>query len=243
MFYRSFTLLCEKTSGFTINMAYKAIVHWGQLWISSRSFSCFKVVIPCVFLCVCAPCWEFYPLLVLIEGFSGGGGSEEPTCQCRRCKRQGFGPWVRKIPGGGPGSPLQCSCLENSMDRGAWQATHWVTKSQRRLKQLCTAQTALISSVQSLSRAWLFATPWTTAHQASLSISSSQSLLKLMSIELVTPSNHLILCCPFSSCPQSFPASGSFPSSQFFASGGQSIGASASASVLPMNIQDWFPLG
>ena len=48
---------------------------------------------------------------------------------------------------------------------------------------------------------------------------------------------------PFSSCLQSFPASGSFPMSQFFASGGQSIGVSASASVFPMNIQDWFPLG
>ena len=48
---------------------------------------------------------------------------------------------------------------------------------------------------------------------------------------------------PFSSCLQSFPASGSFPMSQFFASGGQSTGVSASASVLPMNIQDWFPLG
>ena len=48
---------------------------------------------------------------------------------------------------------------------------------------------------------------------------------------------------PFSSCPQSFPASGSFPMSQFFASGGQSIGASASTSVLPIDIQDWFPIG
>ena len=48
---------------------------------------------------------------------------------------------------------------------------------------------------------------------------------------------------PFASCPQSFPASGSFPMSRFFSLGGQSIGASASASVLPMNIQDWFPLG
>ena len=67
-----------------------------------------------------------------------------------------------------------------------------------------------------------------------------QSLLKLMSIESVMPSNHLILCFPFSSCPQSFSASGSFPMSQFFTSGGQSIGASASASVLPMNIQDSF---
>ena len=62
------------------------------------------------------------------------------------------------------------------------------------------------------------------------------SLLKLMSISSVMPSNHLILCCP--SCLQSFPASGSFPMSQFFPSGGQSIGVSASASVLPMNIQD-----
>ena len=61
---------------------------------------------------------------------------------------------------------------------------------------------------------------------------------QLMSIESVMPSNHLIFCHPFSSCPQSFPASGSFPVSQFFPSCNQSIGASASASVLPMNIQD-----
>ena len=57
------------------------------------------------------------------------------------------------------------------------------------------------------------------------------------------PSNHLILCVPFSSCFQSFPASGSFPMSWLFTSGGQSIGASASAKALLMNIQDWFPLG
>ena len=87
------------------------------------------------------------------------------------------------------------------------------------------------------------ATPWTAVHQASLSITNFQSLLKLMPIELVMPSNHLILCCPFSSCLQSFQASGSFQMSQLFTSGGQSIGVSASASVLPMNIQDWFPLG
>ena len=95
-----------------------------------------------------------------------------------------------------------------------------------------------ISSVQSLSNVRLFVTPWTAAHQASLSITNSQSLLKLMSIELVMPSNHLILVVPFSSCLQSFPATGSFPMSQFFASGGQSIGVSASAPVLPKNIQD-----
>ena len=85
-------------------------------------------------------------------------------------------------------------------------------------------------------------TPWTAAHQASLSITSSWSLLKLMPIELVMPSNHLILChFPFSSSLQSFPASGSFQMSQFFTSGGQSIGASAT--VLSMDTQDWFPLG
>ena len=69
------------------------------------------------------------------------------------------------------------------------------------------------------------------------------SLLKLMSIELVMLSNNLIPCSPFSSCPGSFPASGSFLVSRLFASGGQSIGASASASALPMNIHGWFPLG
>ena len=95
---------------------------------------------------------------------------------------------------------------------------------------------------QSLSHVQFFVTTWTAAHQASLSF-TSQSLLKLMSIESVMSSNHLILCCPFSSCPQSFPASRSFPVSQLFTSGGQSIGVSASASVLPMNVQGLFPLG
>ena len=97
---------------------------------------------------------------------------------------------------------------------------------------------SLLNSVQSLSHVWLFETPWTAAHQASLSITGS--LLKLMSIESVMPSNHLI---PFSSCLQSFPASGSFLKSWLFASVGQSVGASAFASVLPMNIQGWSPLG
>ena len=81
------------------------------------------------------------------------------------------------------------------------------------------------------------ATPWIAACQASLSITNSQSSLKLMSIELVMSSSHLILCT------QSLPASGSFPMSQLFPWGGQSIGVSASASVLPMNTQDWSPLG
>ena len=86
------------------------------------------------------------------------------------------------------------------------------------------------------------ATAWTIAHQASWSFTISQSLLKLISIELMMPSNNFILCNPFSSCLQSFPASGSFPMSQLFLSGGQNIGASASTSVLPKSNQSWFPL-
>ena len=87
------------------------------------------------------------------------------------------------------------------------------------------------SSVQSLT------SPWTVAHQASLSFTNSRSLLKLMFIESVMPSNISSSVIPFSSCLQSFPASGSFPRSQFFASGGQSFGVSASELVLSMNIQ------
>ena len=100
-----------------------------------------------------------------------------------------------------------------------------------------------VSSVQSLSRVLVFLTPWTAACQASLSITNSQSLLKLMSIELVMPSSHLIFCHPLILLPSIFPSIRVFPISQQFASGGQSIGASASASVLLMNIQDCFPLG
>ena len=76
-----------------------------------------------------------------------------------------------------------------------------------------------------------FVTPWTAGYQASLSITNSQSLLRLMSIESVMPYNHLILCHPL--LPSFFPSIRAFPMSQFFTSGGQSTGASASASVLP----------
>ena len=72
----------------------------------------------------------------------------------------------------------------------------------------------MFSSVQSFSHVQLFATPWTAARQASLSFTNSQSLFKLMSIELVMPSSHLTICLPFSSCLQSLPASESFPMSQ-----------------------------
>ena len=99
--------------------------------------------------------------------------------------------------------------------------------------------------VQLLSRVQLFATQWTVGF---LSFTISQNLLKFVSIEAVMPCNHLVLLpsyplALFSSYPQFFPASGSFPMSCLFTLGGQSIGASASASVLSMNIQGWFPLG
>ena len=99
------------------------------------------------------------------------------------------------------------------------------------------------SSVQWLSHVWLLATPWITARQASLSITNSWSWPKPTSIELVMPSNLSSSVIPFSSCLQLFPGPGSFPMNQFLASGSQNIGVSASASVLSMNTQDWFPLG
>ena len=106
-------------------------------------------------------------------------------------------------------------------------------------ENICEGMTSVkCSSGQSLSCVRLFVTPWTAAHQASLSITKSQSLLKLMSIESVMPSKHLILCHQLLLLLLSFPASRSFQMSWFFTLGGQSIAISASASVLPMNIQD-----
>ena len=112
--------------------------------------------------------------------------------------------------------------------------------------------------VKSLSHVRLLATPWTAAHQAppsmgfsrqeywsgpaSLSITNSRSSPKLTSIELVMPSSHLILCCPPSPPGPNPSQHQSFPMSQLFAWGGQSIGVSALASVLPVNTQDWSPL-
>ena len=95
--------------------------------------------------------------------------------------------------------------------------------------------------IQWLSHVWLFVTPWTAAHSASLPFTISQSLLKLTSIESVIPSNLSSSATPFCSCLQSFPESRSVPMSWPFTTGDQSIGASALASALPMNIKGWFP--
>ena len=120
-------------------------------------------------------------------------------------------------------NPLQYSCLENSMERGAWrdiamgsQSKAWLsarahthTHTHTVLKPSCTNTTVVFftfSSVQLLSCIWLFVTPWTAACQASLSITNCQSLPKPTSIELVMPSNHLILCHPLLCLPSIFPS-------------------------------------
>ena len=137
-------------------------------------------------------------------------------------------------------SPRNLYVGQEATDRTGHETTDWF-QIGKGVRQGCILSLCLFNLyvvfVQSLNRIQLFATPWTAGRQASLSITISQSLLKLMSVESVMPSNHLIGCCPLPSCLQSFPELGSFQMSQFFTSGGQSIGTSASASVFPMNIQ------
>ena len=100
-----------------------------------------------------------------------------------------------------------------------------------------------ISTVHSLSCVRFFVTTRTAAHQASLSITNSWSLPRLMSIESVMPSSHLILCHPLFFPPSVLPSIRVFSSESALYIRWPSIGVSASASVLPMNIQDWFTLG
>ena len=97
--------------------------------------------------------------------------------------------------------------------------------------------------VQLLSHVRFFAAPWTAAHQASPSFTISQICSDFCPFSQWCHPAISSSVVPFSSCLQSFPASGSFPVGRLFTSGGQSIGASASASALPMNIQGWFHLG
>ena len=106
---------------------------------------------------------------------------------------------------------------------------------------LASALLPNVAAVQLLSRLCLFETPWTAAHQASLAFTLSQSLVKVMSFESMVLSNHLILCRPLLLLPSIFPLIRVFFSDSLFSSGGQSTGISASASVLPMSVQSWFP--
>ena len=161
------------------------------------------------------------------------------ACQCRRC---GFSPQAGKMlwrrtwhptPVFLPGESHGRRSLVGYSPRG-----HKESDTPERLHFTHFTYHSLFWWFSCSSHTRLFETPRTAACQASLSFTISWSLFKFISIELVMPSNHLTLCHPFSSHLQSSPALGSFQMSQLFASGGQSIGASASASVLPMNIQD-----
>ena len=147
--------------------------------------------------------------------------------------------------GEGNGNPLQCSFLENPRDGGAWwAAVYGVAQSRTRLKWLSSSSSSIIVLVvQSLSCVWLFATPWTAAHQASLSFTISCSLLKLTSIELMIPSNHLVLCCPLLFLLSNFPRIRVFSKESALHIMWPKYWSFSFSISLPMNIQDWFPLG
>ena len=147
------------------------------------------------------------------------------------CEERDLGliPVSGRSPGEGNGNPLQFSCLENSMDRGIWWATIHEVTIGRTVQFSCLVvsnslrphglQHARLPCPSPIPRAYSNSYPLTRWCHPTITFS----------------------IVPFSSCLQPFPASGSFQMSPFFISGGQSIGVSASALVLPMNIQDWFP--
>ena len=132
-------------------------------------------------------------------------------------------------------------CLQVPEESASWIIVYWVCKGEIDFSTLFYYRSICCCSLTQLCLA--LCDPMDGSTPGFPVLHHLLSLLKLTSLESVMPSRHLILCNPFSSCSQSFPASGSFPMSHLFASGGRSFGASASASVLPMSIQDWFPLG
>ena len=178
------------------------------------------------------------------------------NCVCFFCDRMDCSP-PGSVPGIFPARMLESVAISSSRV----QTGHWMAERQKRL--------LLLNHVR------VFTIPWTTARQAFLSFTISQSLLKFMSIEFVISShhliichplfllsftipqsllkfvsiesvissNHLIICHPLFLLPSIFPSIRVFSMTRLLASDGQSIGTSASASVLPMNIQGWFPLG
>ena len=161
-----------------------------------------------------------------------------------------FNPWDRTISWRRNGNPLQYSCLENSMDWGSWWATiHGVTKRWTWLSvymKLINSDSNLAIKPSQFSRSVISNSLWPHGLQHTRPPCPSPTpRVYANSCQLSqwchpTISSSVV---PFSSCLQSFPASGSFQMSPLFASGGQSIGVSSSASVLPMTIQNWFPLG
>ena len=155
-----------------------------------------------------------------------------------QCRRPGFSPWVKKVPWRRKWLPTS-TFLPREFDgqRNLVGYHPWSHKDSDTTEQLI-----LISSFQPLSRVRLYVTPWTAAHQTSLSITNSETRSDSCPSSWWCHPTISSSSVPFSSCLQSFSASGSFPMSQLFPSGGQTIGISASAAVLPINTQDWFPL-
>ena len=159
-------------------------------------------------------------------GFPQWLSSKESAWDAGDVGDAGLIPGSGRSPGEGNGNLLQYSCLENSTEKGAWRASvHGVAECRKQLSNWThTVQfSSVAQSCPTLCDPGVHPNPRPLTRWCHPTISSS--------------------VVPFSSCPQSFPASGSFPVSQLFASGGQSIGVSASTSVLPMNSQDWPPLG
>ena len=168
-------------------------------------------------------------------GFPGSSDGKESACSAGHV---GLSPESGRCPGRGHGKLLQYSSLENPMDRGAWWAASpwiavrhdWTTKFSS-VQFTCSVVSDSLWPHESQHASPPCPSPTPGVH--------SDSRPKSWWYHPAISSSVV----PFSSCPQSLPASESFPMSQLFATGGQSIGASASASVLPMNTQDWSPLG
>ena len=150
---------------------------------------------------------------------------------------------VDSLPDSSPMFPASTSQIDLGLTLDLVSVTGSAFKeSQSNFWLRCEVSQQLnLSSVQ-LSRVQLFVTPWIATRQASLSITNSRSSLKLMSIESVMPSNHLILCHPLLLLPSVFTSIGVVSNESARRIRWPKIGASASASVLPMNSQDWFPL-
>ena len=154
------------------------------------------------------------------------------------------GQWFSKLDAysnhSGSFSKFQCPGWTLTQDPQGFEVLLFI---QKLLRWLSKAHPMLFSSAQSLNHVRLFVTPWTAVCQASLSITNSHSLPKLVSIESVMLPNHLILCRPLLLPPSICPSIRVFSSESALHSRWQSTGISASISVLPMNIQNWFPLG
>ena len=174
-----------------------------------------------------------------LQGFPGGS---EGNGSAYNAGYLGSIPGSGRSSGEGKGNPLQYSCLENPMDRGAWQATvhgiprspTWLTNTQRAKSYCCPVAQLCLTLWDSMD----CSTPGPPCPSPSPGAYPNSCPLSRWCHPTISSS-----VVSFSSCPQSFPASGSFQMSQLFASDCQSIGVSASASVLPMPIHSWFPLG